>query len=132
MAEKTVPVTTEPEVPQVREETRGEEAYLQPPVDIYETDEGLVVMADLPGVDKDQLSIHVDKGILTIEGRTRHIAPGQPVWAEYRLLNFYRRFELPDEVDQDKISAELKHGVLMIHLPKAEAAKPRKIDVRLA
>lgn len=131
MAEKTVPVATEQQEMQAREETRGEEAYLQPPVDIFETEEGLVVVADLPGVDKDKIGIGVEKGILTIEGKTRHIAPGEPVWAEYRLMNFYRRFELPEEVDQQRISAEMKHGVLTIHLPKAEAAKPKKIDVKI-
>ena len=132
MAEKTVPVTQEKEVPASREETRETEAHLHPPVDIYETEGALTVVADLPGVAKEDLSVNVDENVLTIEGRTKHIAGGDPVWAEYRLLNFFRQFQLPEEIDQEKINAELKGGVLTIQLPKAEKAKPRRIDVNVA
>ena len=59
-------------------------------------------------------------------------APGGPVYREYGLVNFFRQFELNEKVDQSKISAELKHGVLTLNLPKAEEAKPRKIEVRAA
>jgi HSP20 family molecular chaperone IbpA len=101
-------------------------------VDIFETKEGLAVVADLPGVDRSALDIRVADGILTIEGKSAHAVSGTPVAREYELLNFFRQFELPDEVDADKISADLKHGVLTLRLPKKEAAKPRKIEVRTA
>lgn len=132
MAERTVPSAREESAPSRREETREEERYITPPVDIFETKDGLTVVADLPGVDRSKLDIRVAEGLLTIQGRTAHIAPGTPVEAEYRLLNFYRQFELPEEVDADKIGAELKHGVLTLQLPKKEKAKPRKIDVSVA
>jgi HSP20 family molecular chaperone IbpA len=132
MAEKTVPSAREDSMPSRREETREEERYITPPVDIFETKDGLTVVADLPGVDRSLLDIRVADGLLTIQGRTAHVAPGTLVEAEYRLLNFYRQFELPDEVDAEQIGAELKHGVLTLRLPKKEKAKPRKVEVRIA
>lgn len=131
MAEKTVPAVQEKETPVTREETREGDYYLQPPVDIYETEEGLTAVADLPGVGKDGLSINVDDSVLTIEGRAKAATNGNPIWSEYRLLNFYRQFQLPEEVDREKISAEMKNGVLTVRLPKAEKAKPKQIDVKV-
>jgi HSP20 family molecular chaperone IbpA len=131
MAEKTVPARAEQETstpPATREETR----YLVPPVDIYETEHGLVVVADLPGVEKDNLKLRAENGILTIEAKPSFDVPGSPTYDEFNLLNYYRQFELPDRVDQDKISAELKNGVLIIQLPKAEKAKPKQIGVKIA
>lgn len=132
MAERTVPSTREEATPSRREDTREEERYITPPVDIFETKDGLTVVADLPGVDRSKLDIRVADGLLTIQGRTSHIAPGTPIEDEYRLLNFFRQFELPDEVDAEKIGAELKHGVLTLQLPKKEKAKPRKVEVSVA
>jgi HSP20 family molecular chaperone IbpA len=132
MAEKTVANRTREQKPASREETRSDERYVTPPVDIYETAEGLVVKADLPGVAKDGLDVRVENNLLTIRGKAGHIAAGEPVYREYGLANFFRQFELNDRVDQQSISAELKHGVLTLTLPKAEEAKPRRIDVRVA
>ena len=130
MAEKTVAGRTVENAPASREETRSQEKYITPPVDIFENSDGLVVKADLPGVAKEALEVRVDNNLLTIRGKAAHTAPGQPVYREYTLVNFFRQFELNDKVDQSKISAELKHGVLTLSLPKAEEAKPRKIEVR--
>lgn len=132
MPERTVPVTTEAREPASREETRQEGRYLTPPVDIYETPEGLVVVADLPGVDREHADIRIDNNILTIQGRASHRAAGDPIYTEYSLLNFFRQFQLSDMVDQEKIKAELKNGTLVIHIPKAEKAKPKKITVNVA
>ena len=132
MAEKTVPISSKDKNPVPREETRQEERFLSPPVDIYETSEGLTVVADLPGVDKADIDVRVDENILTIKGKSRHIAPGDPVSAEYSLLNFFRQFHLGEGVDQGKILADLKQGVLTIQLPKAEKVKPKKIKVSVA
>jgi HSP20 family protein len=129
MAEKTVPSVHGEATPTRREDTRAQERYITPPVDIFETKDGLTVVADLPGVEQRALEVRVADGILTLQGRTAHIAPGTPIEREYELLNFYRQFELPEEVDPDKIGAELKHGVLSLHLPKKEKAKPRSIEV---
>lgn len=132
MAEKTVPQYTRENDTPAREETRSQERYVAPPVDIYETPDGLVVLADLPGVAKEGLDLRVENGLLTIRGKAAHAAQGEPVYREYELVNFFRQFELNDKVDQRNISAELKNGVLTLNLPKAEESKPRRIDVRVA
>jgi HSP20 family protein len=132
MAEKTVPEYTRDNEAREKEETRSEERYVTPAVDIYEMAEGLVVKADLPGVAKENLDLRVENNLLSIRGRAAHAAPGEPIYREYELAHFYRQFELSDKVDQQKISAELKNGVLTLNLPKAEEAKPRRIDVRVA
>lgn len=129
MAEKTVAMAeTENRVAQP-EGTRTEERYLAPPVDIYELPEGLVVTADIPGVTQDKLDVRVDNHILTIQGQAVQVARGEAVHHEYALVNYFRQFELSDTVDENKITADLKHGVLTLSLPKAEAAKPRQIAV---
>jgi HSP20 family protein len=132
MAEKTVATRSQQRTPPSREETRSQEQYVTPPVDIYETAEGLVVKADLPGVARENLDVRVENNLLTIRGKSAHVAPGEPIYREYELVNFFRQFELNERVDQAKISADLKHGVLTLQLPKAEEVKPRKIDVRIA
>jgi HSP20 family molecular chaperone IbpA len=132
MAEKTVPSVQHETMPGRREETRAEERYITPPVDIFETKDGLTVVADLPGVEQSNLDVRVADGLLTLHGRTAHVAPGTSIAREYELLNFYRQFELPEAVDADRIRAELKHGVLILQLPKKEKAKPRQIQVSVA
>jgi HSP20 family protein len=129
MAEKTVAAPTNAQGAVTTEGTRHRERYITPAVDIYETAEGLVVMADLPEVTKDSLDVRVDNNILTIRGMSQHVATGEPVYREYELVNFFRQFELGEKIDQGKISAELKHGVLTLNLPKAEEARPRQIEV---
>jgi len=131
MAEKTVP-GAQVEPANLREETREQERYITPPVDIFETKDGLTVIADLPGVQQSGLDVRVADGVLTLHGKTQHIAPGTPIVREYELLNFYRQFELPEAVDADRISAQLKHGILALHLPKKEKAKPRQIAVQVS
>lgn len=128
MAETTVERMPEAQAPATREESR----YLVPPVDIIETEDSLIVIADLPGVDKDNINIRVENNTLTIQGSTQHVAPGNEVRAEYRLRNFYRQFTLGEQVNQEGISAELKHGVLTLTLPKTEKAKPRQIQISMA
>lgn len=132
MAEKTV-ATPEGRQPMAagREGTRAQERYVAPPVDIYETQEELVLMADLPGVSREELEVRVDDNMLSIQGKSKHIAPGDAVHREYELVNFFRQFELSEAVDQGRITAELKHGVLTLRLPKAEKAKPRQIEVKV-
>ena len=132
MAYKTVATRSQERTVPSREETRSQERYVTPPVDIYETGEGLVVKADLPGVNKENLDVRVENNLLSIRGRATHAAPGDPIYREYGLINFFRQFELNERVDQSKISADLKNGVLTLNLPKAEEAKPRQIDVRIA
>lgn len=131
MAEKTVARASEA-APVRSEETRTRDRYISPAVDIYETAEGLVVMADLPGVAEEDLEVRSDHDILTIWGVSRPAVEGELISREYELVNFFRRFEVGEKIDQSKITAEFKHGVLTLNLPKAEAAKARRIDVKVA
>lgn len=103
-----------------------------PLVDIYETPEGTTVVAEMPGVSKDDVRVEVDKGVLTIGGRTTWSEPGEQYARTYVGFGpgeFYRTFALSDEVDRDRISANMNNGVLTLTLPKAEAARPKKIHV---
>jgi HSP20 family molecular chaperone IbpA len=130
MAEKTVAMTETQEEREVQPEgTRTRERYVSPPVDIYEVDNGLMVMADVPGVTQEQLEIRVDNHILTIRGQVSGKSMSGSTYREYELVSYFRQFELSDKVDESKITADLKHGVLTLNLPKAEEAKPRKIAV---
>src|SRR5262249_24440842 len=129
MAERTVAA---PEVQKpTTESTRNHERYVAPPVDIYETRDGLVVLADLPGVAQDALAVRVDNNVLTIRGQAHHAVPGEVIYREHELVNSFRQFELSDKVAQNRITADLKCGVLTLQLPKAEEAKPRQIEVRV-
>jgi HSP20 family protein len=130
MAEKTVPAQNK--TLSNREETRSQERYVTPPVDIYENGDDLVVMADLPGVAKENLDVRVENNLLTIRGKPSHLDAGDPIYREYELVNFFRQFELNEKVDQSKISAELQHGILTLRLPKAQETKPRNIEVKVA
>jgi len=128
MKETTVPANGEQTAPDTREAQRT----LTPPVDIFENKDGLVVVADLPGVEKSDLDIRVENNVLTMKAAAREIAPAEVQYREYQLLNFFRQFQLSETVDQDRIKAELKHGVLVLDLPKKEQAKPRQIAVEVA
>ena len=132
MAEKTVSRPGSEQAPPRREDTYAKERYIAPPVDIYEDAAALTVVADLPGVDKAGLDVRVEDGILTIRGKASHVAPGAPVHQEYELLDFFRQFELPEQIEVDGIRADLKHGVLALRLPKKEKARPRKIEVSVS
>lgn len=105
-------------------------AVCQPPVDIQETPEGLILKADLPGVTKDALELVVEDNILKIFGRSTAESPAnfQPVHHEFRIGDFYRSFILGDEVDADAIKAELEDGVLTLRLPKRQT-RPRRIEL---
>jgi HSP20 family molecular chaperone IbpA len=112
------------------ERTHGGTTY-SPRIDIWENDEELVLYADLPGVSRENLDIRFENRELTIHGKVcpRH-DDIQFTYGEYGIGDFYRTFTIGEAVDSDKISAELKHGVLTLHAPKTEAVKPRKIEVK--
>jgi HSP20 family molecular chaperone IbpA len=129
MTTRNIPVTRGEGAMTGREETRNMENYIRPAVDIFETEEGLTLMADLPGVAKEGLDVGIEKGILTIKGTVSGESSGSDLYREFTLASFYRQFQLPDEIDPEKTRAELKNGVLVLNLPKAEAAKPRRIEI---
>ena len=91
----------------------------------------LTVVLEMPGVDKSKVDISVEDGVLTIEGRLdfSKYEGMQPVYTEYNIGHYRRSFSLSNKIDQSKISAEMKDGVLTLMLPKAEEAKPRRISV---
>lgn len=126
--ERTVPETGKTATNR-RELTRQEERYAVPPVDIYENEDALTVLADLPGVTSGGLSIDVENGILTIEGKAERTAGEDPLRREFELTSFYRQFRISEKIDTGKISAALKDGVLTLTLPKVEKARPRKIPI---
>lgn len=104
--------------------------YYTPAVDIFENEAAITVVADMPGVDKNELDIDLKDNILTITGQVRQPDERfQAVYREYGIGGYTRRFTLGNKVDQSKITATLKDGVLTLELPKAEAMRPRKIDI---
>jgi HSP20 family molecular chaperone IbpA len=115
------------------ERTRGGQCY-RPHVDILEAGDELVLVADMPGVKSDAIDINFEEGVLSIQGA---VAPRYQdnvdfLLYEYGIGDFYRTFRVSEQVDASAIRAEFAAGVLTIHLPKAEQAKPRKIAVRAA
>ena len=131
MAEKTI-ANGKTNTPATQESTRSEPRFVAPPVDIYEEENRLVVTADVPGATKDTLHLNVENGVLTIQASVDHPEMGESVYQEFELVNYYRQFELSEAVDVEKISAEIKNGVLTLYLPKAEEAKPRQIQIKVA
>ena len=105
---------------------------LTPPVDIYENAEELLLVTDLPGVEQDGVTVNLEKRELVIEARkTRAEGEGRPLAVESQDLDYRRSFILPQGIDAEKISAELKNGVLRVRVPKAAAVKPRQIQVKV-
>ncbi|MBN1956916.1 MAG: Hsp20/alpha crystallin family protein [Desulfuromonadales bacterium] len=117
-------------VPANREEIRSPGRVLVPAVDIFESIESLTLTADMPGVEKSGLEISLEKGILTIKGTVESVGRGRPILQEFSAANYYRQFKIPDLLDGDKSFAELRNGVLTLIIPKSEAAKPKRIEIR--
>lgn len=102
-----------------------------PRVDVLETNDELLLLADLPGVRPEDVDIRFENGELHVHGRRHPTHADKPRSArEYETASYFRSFRVTEKVDAARIHADLKHGVLTVHLPKAEAAKPRRIAVR--
>jgi HSP20 family protein len=112
------------------EHTRPGRTYV-PDVDIYETADSLWLWADMPGVDEHSLEINVADGVLSIAGQVslQDYDNLAPVYTEYNIGNYARRFTLSNEIDLERIKARMTNGVLELELPKAERAKPRRITI---
>ena len=123
--------TTEKKAIEKNEETTWAGQTYQPSVDIYENEQELVLQADVPGVRRDDVEIDLDQDVLTISGRVSldDYDGLRPVYSEFNVGNFYRRFSLGETVDQARITADMSDGVLTVTLPKKEKAQPRKITV---
>ncbi|HZV97612.1 MAG TPA: Hsp20/alpha crystallin family protein [Methylophilaceae bacterium] len=109
-------------------------AALMPPVDVTEDASGITLLADLPGVPKEKLSLNVESDLLTIEGELELNTPEgmQAAHADVGLTRFKRTFTLSKELDTEHVSAEFNQGVLKLRIPKAAHAQPKRIDIQLS
>ncbi len=105
---------------------------ISPVVDIFENDDEILLHADMPGVAKEDVSVNVDNGKLSISGVRSLQVSGAANWEEFADVEYRRAFSVPQSIDVAKVNAELKDGVLRLHLPKSEAAKPRQIKIKAA
>lgn len=126
MSEKKEITKTETNTP----ERVSKRAVVSPAVDIFENDDEVLVVADIPGATTDGLNINFDKDQLFIEATTTPWTEStKPLFREFGVVDYRRGFELAPGIDVEKIKAELKNGVLSIHLPKSAAIKPRRIQI---
>lgn len=114
------------------ESTRGNQ-YFAPQVDIFETDEELTLFADMPGVASENVDLRFENGELIVQGRVpKRQRQDNVLLNEYHEGDYYRVFQVHESIDSTRIEAECKNGVLTVHLPKQESAKPRKVQVKSA
>lgn len=132
MSDNSLQVQEKREVENRGEHTRNKPVFV-PAVDIYESEAGLTLVADMPGVGIDGVSIDLDKDQLTIRGTVPNGVQGQPVLLrEYSVGDYYRQFNLSNAIDRNRIEASMKDGVLTVVLPKVDAVKPRRIEIKAA
>ena len=131
---KALEVQKEEMLPTEGTERTRETRCFVPRADIYETEDAMFVMVDMPGVDADNVEITVEKNVLTINGTIDSDLPEgfSLASAEYEIGDYERSFRISNAIDREKIKAEIKHGVLTLELPKAAIAKSQKIKVKSA
>lgn len=110
----------------------GPGTYYTPPVDIYEMDETIIVEADMPGVDRTDLEVKIDNGLLTMQGRVKckSLKDVTQLYDEFVPGDFYRAFTLGEQIDEGRISAVITDGVLTVTLPKAQSTRARRIEIK--
>ena len=130
MSPQELQVQEKREVDRQQEATVPARAFL-PSTDIFESDDVLTIVMEMPGVGREDVDVNVENGVLRVEGRLdfSKYEGMQPVYTEYNIGHYRRSFSLSSKVDQDRISAQMQDGVLTLRLPKAEEAKPRRISV---
>ena len=131
MAEKQELTVREKKELVAKEEKTVPGRYYVPYADIYETDEALTVVMEMPGVEKSRLNVALENDVLKVDGQidfTKYKVM-EPVYAEYNVGHYSRSFTLSNKIDQEKISAQLEDGVLTLTLPKAKQARPRRISI---
>jgi len=109
--------------------TRGLRTVI-PAVDIYENDDEIILKADMPGVVKEDVSVNIDNGTLSLSGARKIKTSGSSIWEEFSDVEYVRSFSVPQTIAMERVEAELKDGVLKLHLPKSEEAKPRQIEIK--
>lgn len=108
------------------------ESYFVPATDVYETADGLTLVAEMPGIRPDGLAVTVEENILVIRGAPGpEVSDGEVLLKEFTAGEFYRAFQLPADYDTERIEAGLRQGVLTLRLPKSERLKPRRIEVKV-
>ena len=130
MAAQELPVQRKREIEKKQESTIPARMFV-PTTDIFETDQALTVVMEVPGVDKGSVEVNVENDVLTVNGRIdfSKYEGLQPLYTEYNIGNYSRGFELSSKIEQGSIKAELEDGVMTLVMPKAEKAKPRRIAV---
>jgi HSP20 family molecular chaperone IbpA len=113
-------------------ERKHEIPVINPVVDVYENDDEILLHADMPGVAKEDIVVNVDNGKLIISGVRNLSTSGAVNWEEFSDVEYRRTFSVPQSIDVGAVNAELKDGVLKLHLPKSEAAKPRLVEIKAA
>jgi HSP20 family molecular chaperone IbpA len=113
------------------ERTRERRCFV-PKTDIYETEDGIVLIADIPGVDQDSVEITLEKNVLSIDAyaESKYYDDYSVSYSEYEPGDFHREFRLTGQIDHDKIEAKVSDGVLRLHLPKGDEAKVKKIPIK--
>lgn len=113
------------------EEALEKESWVAPLVDIYETNDDYYLVANMPGVEKDDVKVKIEEGDLVIMGRVNFLGEMKKKYLmkEIDSSNYYRKFRLSDSVDNDKINAKMENGRLNVHLPKVERVKPKTIEI---
>ncbi|MGA1791431.1 MAG: Hsp20/alpha crystallin family protein [bacterium] len=127
-----LPVNVKPdETKRKLPESTMEQRPISPAVDIFKDRDRLVILIDMPGVPKDGIKVGIDNGIITISGQANIPQAGDTRYWEFSPCHYQRSFELSPDLDQEKIEADYKQGVLTIYMPKMEKAKPKEVKVNV-
>lgn len=130
MNEKELQVQPKNEIRHGGEFTKPEKQFL-PAVDIFETEQAVTVVAEMPGVAKTGIEVSLDEGVLTLVGeRHNGIEQGTPLFREYETGRYIRKFTVSEAIDQEKIKATMVNGMLTLVLPKLPPVRPRRIEVQ--
>lgn len=122
---------TKPQTGEISQPENTHQTTYVPRCDIWEDDREFILLADLPGVTPENLDIRFENRELTVHGRVPARQEGvEFFYGEYGVGDFHRTFSIGEAIDAEKISAELRNGVMTLHLPKAEKMKPRRIEVK--
>ncbi len=127
---KDLAVNEKKEIETKKEHTTPLKRYL-PATDIVETEQELLLYMDMPGVDKENVTVKLEKNVLQVDGmiETKPYSELKPLYTEYNIGNYTRQFELSNKIDQSKIEASMKDGVLSLVLPKVAEMQPRSIQI---
>ena len=113
----------------VKTETSNE-TYIVPVVDVYENSNAYELLFEMPGVEKENFDITIDNNELEVRGKVKAVNDDKELkYSEFNLYNYYRKFNLGNDINRDNISAEFENGVLILKVQKSEDVKPKKIEV---